>query len=176
MSTILVIEPHRMLQQAFATALPFTHKVRLMETLPEISAIQDFDVVIIDAAALMDKAGLAARELRALQGWKVPTIWIENDGGVEAPSGDRLVTLAMPVQKDALLKALAACLTATSGEESQAATARTKAMAKPVAKAAKKAKEPISAVPAASKPAIIELVEVVEEAPAAKETSTQDNS
>ena len=174
MSTILVIEPHRMLQQAFATALPFTHKVQLMEILPEISAIQDFDVVIIDAAALMDKAGLAARELRALQSWKVPTIWIENDGGVEAPSGDRLVTLAMPVQKDALLKALAACLTATSGEESQAATARTKA--KPVAKDAKKAKEPISAVPAASKPAIIELVEVVEEAPAAQETSTQDNS
>jgi hypothetical protein len=165
-----------MLQQAFATALPFTHKVRLMETLPETSAIKDFDVVIIDTAALMDKADLAARELCAVQSWKVPTIWIENDGGVKAPSGDRLVTLAMPVQKDALLKALAACLAVSSEEESQAAPARAKAMAKPVAKDAKKAKEPIAAVPAATKPAIIELVEVVEEAPAAKETSTQDNS
>jgi hypothetical protein len=171
MSTILVIQPYKMLQQAFAAALPFEHKVRVMETLPDSAVLKDFDVVIVDAAALMEKDSLPASDARAVQVWKVPTVWIESDRGPAAPSRDKLIRLRRPVQKDALQKALAECLAVTAGARPMGAAAT----AKPPAKKPKKAKARGAAAPAAPGPRIIELVEVVEEMPEQAETSTQEN-
>ena len=171
MSTILVIQPYKMLQQAFAVALPFEHKVRVMETIPDAAALKDFDVVIVDVAALMEKDSLPAGDLRAVQAWKVPTLWIESGRGPAAPSRDKLISLRRPLQKDALHKALAECLAVTAGARPMGAAPT----AKPAAKEAKKGKARNAAAPAAPGPRIIELVEVVEEMPAQEETSIQEN-
>jgi hypothetical protein len=171
MSTILVIQPYKMLQQAFAAALPFEHKVRVMENLPESGALKDFDAVIVDAAALMEKDLLSAGAVRAIQTWKVSTLWIESERGPVAPRRDQLTSLRRPVQKDALQRALAECLAVTAGARPRDAAAT----GKPPAKESKKAKARNAAAPAPPGPRIIELVEVVEEMPAQEETSTQEN-
>jgi hypothetical protein len=171
MSTILVIQPYKMLQQAFAAALPFEHKVRVMENLPESGSLKDFDVVIVDAAALMEKDLLSAGAVRAVQAWKVSTLWIESGGGPVAPRRGKLISLRRPVQKDALQKALVECLAATAGARPIGAAAT----AKPPAKESKKPKAQNADSPAAPGSRIIELVEVVEEMPAQEETSTREN-
>jgi hypothetical protein len=171
MSTILVIQPYKMLQQAFAAALPFEHKVRVMENLPESGSLKDFDVVIVDAAALMEKNLLSAAAVRAIQAWKGPTLWIESERGPVAPRRDKLISLRRPVQRDALQKALADCVAVTAGARPLGAAAT----AKPPAKESKKAKARNAAAPAAPGPRIIELVEVVEEMQEQEETSTREN-
>lgn len=171
MSKILVIEPYKMLQQAFAAALPFEHKVRVMETVPDAVTLKDFDVVIVDVATLMEKESLAAGDLRAVQAGKVPTLWIESDRGPVAPIRDKLISLRRPLQKDALHKALAECLAVAAGARPMGAAITVKS----AAKEAKKGKARNVAAPAASGPRIIELVEVVEEMPPQEETSTQEN-
>ena len=171
MSTILVIQPYKMLQQAFAAALPFEHKVRMMENLPESASLKDFDVVIVDAAALMEKDLLSTGAVRAIQAWKVSTLWIESERGPAAPHRDKLISLRRPVQKDALHKALAESLAPTAGARPTGAGAT----AKPPAKEPKKARARSAAAPAAPGPRIIELVEVVEEMPEREETPTQEN-
>jgi hypothetical protein len=171
MSTILVIQPYKMLRQAFAAALPFEHKVRVMENLPESASLKDFDVVIVDAAALVEKDLLSAGAVRAIQEWKVPTLWIESERAPVAPRRGKLISLRRPVQKDALQKALAECLAVTAGARPMGAAAT----AKPPARESKKPKARNAAAPAAPGPRIIELVEVVEEIPAQEETSNQEN-
>ncbi len=171
MSTILVIQPYKMLQHAYSAALPFEHKVRVMENLPEAASLKDFDVVIVDAAALMERELLPAGAVRAIQAWKVPTLWIESESGPTAPGRDKLVSLQRPVQKDALHKALAECLNATAGVKPMGAASTTK----PVVKEPRKSKPRNAAAPVAPAPTIIELVEVVEEMPEQGDTSTQEN-
>ncbi|HSQ13022.1 MAG TPA: hypothetical protein VLM90_08385, partial [Candidatus Deferrimicrobium sp.] len=169
----LVVQPYKMLQQAYAAVLPFEHNVRLMVTLPDSAALKDFDVVIVDAAALTEKNLLPSSGALAVEAWKVPTVWIEIDRGPAAPSRDKLIRLPRPVQKDALHKALAECLAVTAGARPMGAAIT----AKSAAKEAKKGKARNAAAPAAPRPRprIIELVEVVEEMSEQEETSTQEN-
>jgi phosphate starvation-inducible protein PhoH len=171
MSTVLVIQPYKMLQRAFVVALPFEYEVRVMETLPDSTALKDINAVIVDAAALTEKDLLPASGVRTVQSWNVPTVWIDSDRGRAAPTRDKLICLRTPVQKDALQKAVAECLTVTAGATAMGAAS----VAKPTAKETKKRKARKAVALTAPEPRIIELVEVVEEMPAQGEISTQEN-
>jgi hypothetical protein len=160
MSKILVVEPHRMLQQAIGLSLFPEHEVTFADALPHRNAaeISGYDAVVLDAAALREKNAFSPEAARAIQRWKIPMIWLETGDGPVAPSRQTCVVLQRPVAKERLLAALADCLGV--------------ARAKRVENASTVAREPsrVSLVSAngPSKPhideaRIIELVDVVEE-------------
>jgi hypothetical protein len=118
MSKILVIQPHKMLQHAFSIALFPEHQVQIMETIPDAATVKDIDLVIVDAVALRQRDSLGARELRDVQSWKIPTIWIDIETNAKAPTRERLVAVHSPPDKDSLQRAMAECLrTADMGKQ-----------------------------------------------------------
>jgi hypothetical protein len=157
MSSIVIIEPYKMLQQALVLALPVGHRVRVMETLPQAAALAGVNAVIVDAAALSEKGTPAARGLNAIEAWQIPTLWIEADGTPGPPARQGLVILRKPVRRDELQKAVAECLGLTGVDKPGAATAPAKFTQ------TRKASRPQGAAKASAEPAIIELVDVVEE-------------
>jgi hypothetical protein len=157
-----------MLQQAIVISLFPEHEVRLMESLPESWGVKDFDVVIIDAASLRDVQGLDP--LRAVQAWKVPTIWIDGDGSDEIPQRDKFVALKTPISRQSLLSALSQCLN-VSALKRNGTVIRQNENIRSAGKST--ATEKKSAGQTNPKPAkIIDLVEVFEEPPGPKKGKT----
>ena len=161
MSKILLIEPDKMLRQAFTVALFPEHQVHAVAAVPD-AAPKDFDASIVDAVALQERESLSAGSVRAVEGWKLPTIWIDGEKPAEAPKRDRLVRLKRPVAKALLLEALAQCIGASSGLKPNDA-----AMAKPINKSVKAKPKALKEASAATSDSgkFIELVDVVEVEP-----------
>jgi len=149
MSTILVIEPRRILQHATAIALFPEHEARMAETIPEAGELQKFAAVIVDAAALRETSALSAQTLRAMETWKAPIIWVDGDPP-QPPKRDKLVIVKRPVSRKAIRAALAQCL----GQDFE-----------PAADRAGDTAGGSAAAPAAKARNVIELVDVVEPAP-----------
>jgi hypothetical protein len=169
MSKILVIEPRKILQQAICLALCPDHEVRLDANLSdkESKAIKDYDLAIIDAAALRDANVLNTQTLRVLQEWKIQKIWIDDAETVQAPRRDKLVVLTKPIQKETLQAAVAGCLGASlagrqNGTERQPGQGTTGS-----------GETTVSDSGGASGPIIIDLVDVVEESPERKSQGRQ---
>lgn len=157
MSTILVIQPYKMLQQAFAVALHSDYQVRVQENIPESSAVNNFDAVIVDAASLAERN--AGSELRAVQSWKVPTVWIDKGDAPEVPIRENLVIVKRPVHNDSLRKALLECLTPSKVSIPKTPQSLSRSAAANGSKAKGKGK---SVAAAGDERQIIELVDVVE--------------
>jgi hypothetical protein len=166
MSSIVIVEPYKMLQHAFVLALPVEHKYRVVERPPEATALEGVDAVIVDAAALLEKGKLSARELDAIESWRTPTLWIEAGGKPVPPVREGLVMLQKPVRGDELQKALAECLGLAALDKPRTGSAKLKQV--------KKARAPRGSAKAGDEPGIIELVDVVEET-AAEQNSTPEN-
>jgi hypothetical protein len=164
MSKILVVEPRKIMQQAIRLALYPDHEVQLETNLSdkEPSVTKDFDLVIIDAAALRDVNVSSAQHLRAVQGWKIPKIWIDEAEWVQAPGRDKFVVLTKPIQKETLQSAVATCL-GVSLPEKQNGTGRLSATG-----AIGSSGMTASHSHTTPRPTIIELVDVVEESPERK--------
>ena len=173
MSKILVIQPHKMLQQAIALSLFPDHELQMAESIPDSSAVKDFDALIIDAASLKETNGLSAPGIRAVQGWKVPTIWIEGAESSQTPSRDNLVRIKRPIAREALLSALAECLGRSFGPKRSAPATEARQGERSSSKAAAKEKKS-SASATAQQARFIELVEVVEEGPGVKKGKAQE--
>ena len=164
MSHILLIEPDRMLRQAFTIALFPEHQVKVAHSIPE-SATEEADVIIVDAVALQRREPISAQQLRLLAEWKLPMIWVNGDRLIPAAIRDKVVRIEPPLVKEGLQRALAQCLgkTAIPKRVGNAVSARseTASVAKPKAKrindSAQKAGE-----------SFIELVDVVEEVSASE--------
>lgn len=149
-----------MLQHAFSAALFPEHEVQIAETIPGEEAMNDSDVVIIDAAALMQHNSLQDRDLAAIQKWKIPTIWIDAEGLSQAPQREKLVPLRQGLSKAALQKALAECA-------GFSAAAANPAEASPAARGKSKDQSNQQQEPDKR---VIELVDVVEEGSAQGKT------
>jgi hypothetical protein len=156
MSAILVIEPRKILQHATAVALFPEHEARMFETVPEAGEIEEFAAVIVDAAALREASGLSAQALRAMETWKAPMVWVDGDPPLP-PKRDKLVIVKRPVSRQAIRAALAECL-AQEFETGGGAGNSTRDNA-----AAATVKERN----------VIELVDVVEEAAARKQSKSE---
>jgi hypothetical protein len=141
MSTILVIEPRKILQHATALALFPDHDARMMTTVPETEALIDCAAVIVDAAVLRETGGLPAQAIRAMEKWDTPMVWIDGDSPAP-PNRDKLIVVKRPVSRTAMREALALCLAKSAGQARTGATENERN--------------------------IIELVDVVEPAPASK--------
>lgn len=162
MSRLLVIEPNMMLRYGLAVALTPDHLPQFAEALPEASALKNVDGVIVDAAALRQGAKPIPADPKKVDRWRVPTVWIDDRELISPPDRVDWVNVKMPVQRDRLLKALFDCLNPAT--DSTAAARKVEANAATPAKArAKKTKEPMTS--ALASPNVIELIEVVEDAP-----------
>jgi len=116
MSKVLLIEPDKMLRQAFTVALFPEFQLQFIDAIPD-AAPKDFDAVIVDAAALHEQAK-SARIVRAVTGWHLPIIWIDGDQPGQAPDPAQCIRLKRPVAKEALRRALAQCMSATAAAKS----------------------------------------------------------
>jgi hypothetical protein len=168
MGRILVVEPGKIMQHAIGLALFPDHEIQVTGLLSDstAAAVKEFDLVIIDSAALRESEILGAQSLRAVQGWKVPTIWIDDAGGSQAPDRDKLVILTTPIQKHTLQTAVAKCLDISSADQNGITSIPAKERM-----ATKEAKT--AAVSQEASPQIIELVDVVEEPPERRKNKTQ---
>ena len=167
MSTVLVIEPRRILQHAATIALFPDHEARVVDAIPDAGAalLEQCDAVIVDAMALREVNALPTQALSAMEAWTLPMVWIDSD----TPQPPKCVNLAIvkrPVSRDELRTALATCL----GRELMA---RTDADAAPAQRGAGSAKTNTQKAAASAEkgPKVIELVEVVEEVPPAQRKS-----
>lgn len=173
MSRILVVEPQKILQQAIVLFLFPDHEVEVNEKVSENETWKDFDLAIVDVAALREVNMVGAQWSRTVEGWKIPTIWIDDAAGSQAPTGKQLVVLGRPMQRDALQAAMAKCLGTSlkqNGTTSISATDRT-ALLEITAEESSAA----DAVQVTGSP-VIELVDVVEEEPGRKKNRRQQRN
>jgi len=110
MNTVLVIQPHKMLQHAIALSLFPQYQTRMTPVIPESGEIKDVDAVIIDAASLRETHGLTAQAMVSLRGWNVPMIWIDSGDSSLVPTREKLVVIKRPIERQSLQKAVAECL------------------------------------------------------------------
>ena len=127
MSKILIIEPYKILRHAFSVALSNDHQVDMVTTIPEAATLSDAGLVIVDGAALRERNLLTAQNVRAMQNWKFPVIWIDADAETPVPGGDRLLRLQWPIDQDALKKAVAECLGRVKGSNQPASETKSRA-------------------------------------------------
>jgi hypothetical protein len=159
MSKILIVEPHRMLQQAIALSFFPDHEVKIAEGLPDsgAAAVEDYDVVVIDAAALRESSSLAPQMAQAIQSWPVPIIWLESEEEPAVIIREKLVVLRRPIAREPLFAALALCLGRSAATPNTKRT-ETDKESKTHAEAAASKSASIE-----QEPNVIDLVEVVEE-------------
>jgi hypothetical protein len=159
MSHILLIEPDRMLRQAFTMALFPEHQVKVAHSIPE-SAPEESELIIVDAGALQSREAISAQHLRLLAAWKLPMIWVDGNQLVPAAIRDKVVRIEPPLVKEGLQRALAQCLgkTAIPKRVDNAVSARgeTPSVTKPKAKRISDSKQKAGE-------SFIELVDVVED-------------
>ena len=160
MSKIFIVQPHKMLRHAFAIALSPDHEVEISKTMPASADLQGSDLAIVDAASLRERSSLTAPELRTIQSWKIPIIWIDDDVEIQAPTRDKLLRLKAPIDKETLQKTVAQCL-GQSGANQPTSKTRSRAPSPAPSKAKPpEAKSSQSAADAEKK--FIELVDIVE--------------
>jgi hypothetical protein len=99
-----------MLQHAIVFVLCPNHEVKLATSIPSSTDLGDVDGVVVDGASLGNTDGSIAQAVRAVQGWNVPTVWVESGADVQVPRREKFVTIKAPIERHALLVALAECL------------------------------------------------------------------
>jgi len=105
MGKILLIGPNRILNQAVSLYLFPQHDVQVKSNLEEIDpkALQEYDLLIVDAPAGADgKSGTAV----SIQKMKTPTLWLEEDGSTPPAKREGLLSLKIPIEREAFQKAL----------------------------------------------------------------------
>ena len=164
MSRILVVQPSKMLQQAFVVALFPEHHVHVSEKIPDAGLAAESDLVIIDAAALRERDLLPAHEVRAAQSWRIPVVWIGVESLGDLAASRNLARLSAPVKRDELRTAVAEGLRAPSA--AQVSPERAAKRSGSVVAAKKKTTEPKQDHLASDNDKkIIELVDVIDETP-----------
>src|SRR5512139_2480118 len=158
MSRLLVIEPNMMLRYGLAMALKPDHLPQFADVLPEAPTLTNVDGVIVDAATLRHGATSTSVDLKTVDRWRVPTVWIDDRDPASPPDRADWVTVRMPVQRERLLKALFDCLKPAAGSLAAARRVESSAAA-PAKRRVKKTKAANS--PASDAANVIELVEVV---------------
>ena len=159
MSKLLLVEPDKMLRQAFTVALFPEFQIQIVDALPD-AVPKDVDALIVDAVALRELEPRSAPRIPAGAQWHLPIIWIDADQPAQAASRDHCTRLNRPVAKDALRRALAQCLSATVVVKSADGLSAQAAKAEPRPK--RKAKKATDNAAGESRH-FIDLVDVVEE-------------
>ena len=112
MGKIVLIEPHRVLQQAMALSLSAEHEVEVEDAVSAagIGSLKGIDLLIVDASALRERNQLSPEVARAIQSCPVPTLWLEENESSRPPKRDKLAVVMKPIESEAFHSALAGLL------------------------------------------------------------------
>lgn len=112
MSKVLLLEPQKILQQAITLALFPEHEVEVRESVDRtgLNSLEDYELIIVDGAALREVGALSSEVTAALQNCNIPTLWIEEEESAEIPKRDKLLVLKKPIERDILHRNLASLL------------------------------------------------------------------
>lgn len=166
MAKILLIQPHKMLQQAIVLALFPEHHVKVSEKIPEAEPGGEVDLVIIDHAALRERDAAVTGDFRAVESWRLPVILIGAAALDDKATSKKRRQLNMPFQRDDLRTAVADSLGSGDQRRSRSRKPPLLSSASPVPAMGKtSAAESGGIIPDNGKE-VIELTDVFEEAPA----------
>jgi hypothetical protein len=164
MSKILLIEPHRLLRQAITLSLFPDHEVDLPEKAKGsgMESLDDYDLIVVDGAALRESGQLSAELSRALQSSRTPMIWLEEDEDPRPVKRENLVVVKKPVERELFQSAVNNFLSPTQSGHGDKSATRTAAQRteETAGKAGKKARAEDPQQPTLQ---FIELVDVVED-------------
>ncbi len=112
MSKVLLVEPQKILQQAITLALFPEHEVDVRGSVDRtgLGALEDYELIIVDGAALREVEALSTEVTAALQNCNIPTLWIEEQESAEIPKRDKLLVLKKPIERDTLHRNLVSLL------------------------------------------------------------------
>lgn len=150
-----------MLRYGLAAALTPEHLIYFAASPAEAPDLKDIDAVIVDAAMLR-QAG-ASVDVNAVEGWQLPTVWVDDSDAAAASKRRQWVMLSLPLVREQLLKALFECLNPPGVAAPAAKRSESAAAPKPRAKKAQPAEAPPA--PDANVIELIDLVEVADDEP-----------
>lgn len=112
MGKVFLIEPLKVLRQAITLSLFPEHDVMGKDDIgaSEVAGFQDYDLLIVDAAALRERNRLTPDIIRAIQGCKTPTVWLEEDPSSHTVKREKLVIVKKPIEKEPFQLAVAGLL------------------------------------------------------------------
>jgi len=112
MGKVFLIEPLKVLRQAITLSLFPEHDVMAEGDIgaSEAARFKDYDLLIVDAAALRERNQLTPEIVRAIQGCKTPTVWLEEDPSSHSVKREKLVIVKKPIEKEPFQLAVAALL------------------------------------------------------------------
>jgi hypothetical protein len=169
MSKILLIEPDRVLRQAIALSLFPDHDVNLPEKAQGsgMESLDDYDLIVVDGAALREGGPVPAELSRAIQSSTTPTIWLEEDETSRPVKRENLVVVKKPIEREPFQTAVNNFLSPSQSGRGDASATQSAAQQREgtPAKATKKARAEDPQQPTLQ---FIELVDVVEDAPDVK--------
>jgi len=120
MSKILLIEPYKILRQAISLSLFPEHEVWAEENIDTaVASLKEYDLLIVDGAALREGGRLTPEVTRAIQASKIPVLWLEEEEGSKLPKNEKLVVVKKPIEKDTFQSALAALLSAPTAPKEE---------------------------------------------------------
>lgn len=166
MGKILLIEPQKILRQAIGLALFPDHEVKVEEDIArDIGSSKDYDLLIVDGAALRESNRLTPEAIRVIQSCKTPTLWLEEDPASHMIKREKLVVLKKPIERETFQSALNGLLPSPAQSRERRGSLVAAAGKGSAAAARKKPGE------ASDQSAFqfIDLVDVVEEEPPSKQ-------
>ncbi|TAJ98802.1 hypothetical protein EPO44_10975 [bacterium] len=164
MGKILLIEPQKILQQAISLSLFPEHEVRVENDIASgVGSFKDYDLLIVDGAALRESNRLSPEAVRIIQSCKTPTLWLEEDPAAQAPKREKFVVVKKPIEKETLQSALAGLLSPRAPSSERRRSAAAAPSKESVSKAAPKKKG--GEISEQSAFQFIDLVDAVEEEP-----------
>lgn len=165
MAKILLIEPQGILRQAVSLYLFPEHEVRSEEgvTGSLVGSFRDYDLLIVDGAALRENDQLTPELNRAIQQCKTPTLWLEEDKTGQPFKREKLLVVKKPIEREAFQSAVASFLAPATTPRRRASSStppsrRTDALALETKKVAGESPEQATFK-------FIDLVDVVDEQP-----------
>lgn len=162
MGKILLVEPQKILQQAISLSLFPEHDVKIeSEIASAAGSFKNYDILIVDAAALRERNQLTPDVIRSIQGCKTPTLWLEEDAASQTPKREKFVVVKKPIEKEMFESALADLVSPGLSRERSSSVAPRPSKGAPKKKPAEASEQ--------SSFQFIDLVDVVEEQPPPKQ-------
>lgn len=162
MGKILLIEPQKVLRQAISLALFPDYEVKVGDDIAShAGSFKEYDLLIVDAAALRESRGLTAEAVRAIQGCQIPTLWLEEEPTSQTLKRDKLIVVKKPIERESFQSALTGLLSSGGPAKGRSSSLVVSTAAGGIAKGESKKKRAKGSEQSAFQ--FIDLVDVVEE-------------
>jgi hypothetical protein len=118
MGKIFLVEPARIVRQAVSLFLSAANEVRAEERIPDLESqsLEGCDLLIVDRAELRDRGEWTSDSERVVRDAGLPIIWLDEAATGESFRNKREKALVKPLEREAVLAAVAAFFSAGGAE------------------------------------------------------------